>query len=508
MILLLIFVHKSLTAIIAQSCFPSETPVASSRLAYPTLPNMFVVLVLSAIINLVSAFHLADVRSYSALGPYPDSQSTISESYESYAQMERTWSRKWSPFGYEKGAANSNESHMNISMYFEVQFGIVKKSPSSLLTVCGIDLGKSRCKVDGVGPLFTQVSPWFDIFADMGRSPDVANIFSKHYNIEAETYMMEPHKILTAALLPEFDAWFRSTNETSYQLQYNIGLPLAAVPTLLRHSEGSEFQHRADKLCANKPDEYKALVSLAAMTAATVTRPADRCALSKAYIEPWLVRTHFGDLAGYVASQHGPQILSQLEGDVLAVSGVDPASRAFPNGLIYYYKFTDIAERSGLLVRKSQCSDHDEEFPTQNTSNTLEGFCNLAQQILNDPDAQQRLKNTSGFWGKCVKSTNAGMSKLWPVTPQLWLRGLLQGLDLWTDSDSLIGQEQTIFRSRGGWRMGKHGHVFLESRKRHAGNAKWSSGQQATAGLGLSVQDKAPAEAMKMIAERVIYLLY
>ena len=122
----------------------------------------------------------------------------------------------------------------------------------------------------------------------------------------------------------------------------------------------------------------------------------------------------------------------------------------------------------------------------------MQGLCNLSAKMLRERTraggCYVRVRNETGF-GRAIILRNSS-HLLWPASPKLWLQTLLQGRDLWTDSQSELSKasfSKKIFLSMGAWSMQTPGYVHLEKRTRAGGDTRYADkdvfGNKHTHGL-------------------------
>lgn len=363
----------------------------------------------------------------------------------------------------------------DIFLDFEVQYGQLQVTADVLLDSLYSSAFRHR-SCHSRGPLFGNVSRWFTLGTDGGSL--VRQQLKSQLEITSRT-MMRPKEVLESTFLPEVQTFVDSTNLAGARIpgtkglrmreagdrvmmQYTVGLPLSEVPILMNNYEAQKIWLMVNEHCADKPTLYKALVALTAMTVSGVANQTEtQCKHAKRYLHPWLVRTHFGDLATYVASKVGSDILGALPQDVWAVSGLSPSAQAFPAGVTDYLHMLEVAEVSGLA--------HDAPASPRQ-------LCKLAKHALRRKQhVVKALENLGcGVYGfNTTYSSKEGedndktyLSSI--ATPQVWLESILKGQDLWTDEESVlsgISKSNLIFKSMGSWRMlpgARAGYVFLE----------------------------------------------
>lgn len=252
-------------------------------------------------------------------------------------------------------------------------------------------------------------------------------------------------------------------------VQWTVGLSLRQVPKLLQLSPSAPLQEilsRTGIVCARHAHgcapEYQALISLAGWLLNTAKRCIG-CSHPKRCMSPWLVRTHFGDLAMHVKEKLGPRSLDNFRDDVLEIGQVSGKDAVLPDGgPIDYLRLPEMAELGGVVAPRSSAlrSLHGgadlEDMPSD-----VAGLLKLsAKMIKNSKVINQRLRRRAC---KLHSRTSQGTLKVAD-----WLEGLLHGKDLMSDHDSPLSQSSfshLIWKSMGSWRM-KPGsdRVYLECR--------------------------------------------
>jgi len=288
-------------------------------------------------------------------------------------------------------------------------------------------------------------------------------------------------------------------------LQWTVGLPLAWVPALLAKSGSNNLHHvmkRLDNLehcqqnTASCPPEYKGMVSLAAH----VLQAGKHCQIGchpKRCMDPWLVRTHFGDLAKFIRHKLGEDALDRFPADVLEVADVKADTPVFPRGIMDYLHFSELAEIGGLVVpRSTDLGTSLHPRATKCMPADRDGLHLLAKQMLK----QKRQVDIHLRSRRCgVYGANESLSSF---SAQTWLQQILQGRDIMADSDSPITHEsfsKLVWKSMGSWRMTPESgdRIFLECR-----NPKYCLGN-ATKVNGPVPRIRNVAEAMQAFEEEM-----
>lgn len=257
-------------------------------------------------------------------------------------------------------------------------------------------------------------------------------------------------------------------------LHWTVGLPLQHVPKLLRMSADPLWQSvvaNVDSRCSQKergcPPEYHALISLAAAVLRKVQDSG--CGHPKRGMKGWLLRTHFGDLAGRVREKLGPRALESVSEDVLAAGGFHGNESVLPNGVIDYLRLPEFAEVAGMVSSRSPVVDANRDSEAQKPAardipTVKDGLLSLSGQMLENYELVNRRLLSRGChlhnWGSFVPRS---------FTVKDWLTGLQRGEDLMSDDDSEISKSSfshLVWKSMGSWRM-KPGtdRVYLECRR-------------------------------------------
>lgn len=187
------------------------------------------------------------------------------------------------------------------------------------------------------------------------------------------------------------------------------------------------------------------------------------CGNPKRGMDPWLIRTHFGDMFKFVERKLGEKALAQFENDVAYIAGdVDLNSPVVPNGLSDYLHFPEMAEVSGMVVSR----DHEmtKTFKAKRKMPITEkGLRLLAHRMLDDSVTVNHRLHTRGCG---VFGQNDDPSNNFTVAT--WLSEMREGRDIMSDLDSPVSKNSfsgLVWKSMGSWRMDKHnGRVYLECR--------------------------------------------
>lgn len=385
---------------------------------------------------------------------------------------------------------------------FEVQTGKLRITPSVLLRTKGMNLKDEWCE-GGRGPLFGDVSEWFGLDAD-GGGCRVWNC-SWSPQLEIETGMMTPDEVLGSGFLDELERFLGSMkagqplpgtrNHVMVEkvgktlFQYSVGLPFRLLPVVLQQSGSVPFWRRAEQYLWGKPQEYKSLVSLVAMTLRSVGRAGSKkCRYAKWYVEPWLVRTHLGDLTRHVEKHVGKEVFSNWLRDVANVANLTILPVPFKNGVQDYKHFAEILELTGMVAGRDRTranvnkANFSRRMPTERRD-----LCAAAAELLRDEKWRDRLEQVPPCVVYPSGTTRGPSARAKPATSKEWLNGLLRGKDLWSDGESklaAVSYGHTVFKSMGAWRLQQDNFVYLEMRVRPDDS---EIGRENT-GLGLPVE--------------------
>lgn len=252
----------------------------------------------------------------------------------------------------------------------------------------------------------------------------------------------------------------------SCHVQWTAGLPLHHVSFLLRMSNNQilkDILHRVDDLCAPRDRctrEYHSFISLAAW-AVSAARQSTRCGHPKRYMEPWLVRTHFGDLATMLKEKG--EDLQRMAHDVLQVAQLQPSDRILGNGTVDYLRLPEMAELTGMVYPRNPFSLESHKETEEDMPTDIAGLLHLSEKMLQNTNLiNQRLhKRQCGLHSKSPIHADA-------FTVKDWLDGMKQGMDLMSDHDSPLSKSAfsgMVWKSMGSWRMRpRSNRVYLECR--------------------------------------------
>ncbi|CAJ1328531.1 unnamed protein product [Effrenium voratum] len=345
----------------------------------------------------------------------------------------------------------------------------------------GIDVDK---------PLFPQTSPWFNVDLDGGiylhgqekeeRTAHVRWQQSADALIELQTATITPSEVHD--VLEDLQPWLRKAEActgrcllprknrqevrfTQYRrlsswnapdtVQFTIGLDLSKVFMLLKLSPHYSKGILADvaELCQNRSDAYGSLVALAAVTLEQAKRyKASRgCDHPKAFMQPYLVRSHWGDMVRALSDDERQTFVDDV---LAAVSGtVDPEAPLWERRFYDYLKFPETVEMARLVRGRDLAMPEASEDVVQQLPASLTGLKRLAAKVLKhkssvDAEVSRRRCGLHGPGGGEDFSARQ------------WLQAMLRGVDLMSDHDSpamqplLAGSlSGMVWKSMGHWRM-------------------------------------------------------
>jgi len=256
---------------------------------------------------------------------------------------------------------------------------------------------------------------------------------------------------------------------TKCHTQWTPGLALRHVTSLLRLANSTVLQailSRVDDLCEAHRNrckkDYQGFIALSAW-ALTATQQSKDCGHPKRYMVPWLVRTHFGDMAMLIKEKYGAKTFKRAASDILRVGNLQAQSALLPNGTIDYLKLPEMAELSGMVHSRNPSLRKSHKETEQDMPTTVDGLLQLSKKMLHYQD----LINNRMRARRCRlhSKDNINARKL---TVQDWLDGMQNGKDLMSDHDSPLSESafsHMVWKSMGNWRM-KPGsdRVYLECR--------------------------------------------
>jgi hypothetical protein len=178
---------------------------------------------------------------------------------------------------------------------------------------------------------------------------------------------------------------------------------------------------------------------------------------------PWLVRTHFGDLAMMIKEKYGGKDLQRITADVIQVGQLHASAPILPNGTIDYLKLPEMAELTGMVfprnpMLRSSHKETEEDMPTD-----VQGLLRLSKKMLQN----RRLIDDRLAKRTCRLHSRNNVDPT-AFTVKDWLDGLQHGKDLMSDHDSPLSQSafsHMVWKSMGSWRMRPGSdRVYLECR--------------------------------------------
>lgn len=208
---------------------------------------------------------------------------------------------------------------------------------------------------------------------------------------------------------------------------------------------------------------YKALLMLSAqlLKQSRSCGQKNKCGHPKRCADPWLVRSHFGDMAALVAEHHGHGSLDELVHDVLKASNTSRHTLAFPNGVLDYIKFPEMAELGGMVIsRHNAVTEH--RNATKDMPTSMKGLHGLAAEMVSKQALinQRLVQRTCQVFGVGHTINN--------LTGAEWADQIRHGYDLMSDYDSPLSKASfsgMVWKSMGNWRMTPGSEqVYLECR--------------------------------------------
>lgn len=381
-----------------------------------------------------------------------------------------------------------------ISLDFEIELGtVLDMTPDLLLMRSGIHLGSSCSGENLQFPNVTSTGLWsvgIDGVEQQGRQQLQARL-------EATTEPLRPKEILNSGILDEMSNFFHQMKPephghvavplskglyytkshplfvpqcTRCHLQYTVGIDLRNVPQLLSLTQKKTsfalqmVLNNVRHLCANRrggcSKDYMGLLTLVSWVLAK-GHHCTPCWTPKLCMIPWLVRTHFGDMARFVAEEHGEEALATFPEDVLAITKLPGDGSAHITPYREYLQFQEFAELAN--GNRDQGKIHE-------MVKTKEGLCKLAtsmvQPSMRKTLDQDLLNRPCGLKGLEEANSKAFQNTL---TAKEWLQEIVKGRDLLSDVDSPISAKASshlVWKSMGAWRMGPktRGIVYIECR--------------------------------------------
>lgn len=457
-----------------------------------------------------------------------------------------------------------------VTLDFEIEtMAQVKLTPELVLLRGGIDLrapppaGMAFIK-DSDRPAFLRsgalmpedVSDWFTVGLDgQGRYPKNKTVFRQDLRaqVEIESVLMRPQTVLDSsftddlndyllkmgtdqknALLPGasevfFDGGIGADDScTKCHLQWTVGLGLTWVPKLLWKSNDAGLRkvlHRINKICWNRENgctpNYQAFLSLASWVL-SATHECRSCAYTKRCMEPWLVRTHLGDLATYVKEREDPDSWSRMPAEVIRAAGIEnPTGPVLLDGVVDYLHFAEMAELSGSVRHRDAANaEYDEQSWATHLPIDATGLLRLASRMLyHKKEVNIRISHRD-----CkIHGKNDPVANEFSALD--WVRGLDNGMDIMSDHDSPISKNSfshLVWKSMGSWRMRKSGSavVYLECRSsnhclpgktkhfgvpnliRYVGRSMVEFEQEAASETAKSLQDNLQLQMLEEAKER------
>jgi len=365
---------------------------------------------------------------------------------------------------YEKGTPRTMSGLEPNEIPLQFEFELSRKmyelamTPQLLLMRGGI----SSPSFVQLGPAFESGSPWWYI--------EVDGYGSKHHQVmqglpEANSVVVRPQTLFNTSFAKDLVSYFdklgvpRGVHKSSYQ--FTVGLPLAKLPALLRRATSARrFLPGAERLCRerNCSEGYTGFVLLASLVLhQAVSCPA--CGFPKRCQSPWLLRTHFGDIAQTLPAHERANFTS----DVLHVWGGNPDLPLYKKGIMDYLHFPEMAEMSGMVQSRMGSNNVTQELPVE-----VGGLLELAEDMLKQKHREGIDHQLRGR--KCSLNGPARPDgERWQApSARQWLEAASLGQDLMSDHDSPASKaslSHTLWRSMGNWRLSAaEPRIFLECR--------------------------------------------
>ncbi|CAE7243613.1 gpmB [Symbiodinium natans] len=366
---------------------------------------------------------------------------------------------------YEKGQARSMPGlrHHEIPLQFEFELPkrmySLSMTPALLLMRGGIS-PSSALQAGGLGAAFHSGSPWWYI--------EVDGLGSKHHQViqglpEANSVVVRPETVLHTNFAKDLVNYFEmvhvphAVHKTSFQ--YTVGVRPSRLKALLNAATPRTARKHVEEFCRGQCSRsYEGVLLLSSM----VLRQASSCSscgFPKRCQSPWLLRTHFGDLVQSLP-EHDRANLTE---DVLHVWGGAPDKPLYPQGIMDYLHFPEMAELGGMVQGRRNSANVSREIPVDE-----DGLLQLAGDML---DQKQRARIDDRLRGRACAVNGEPPSEggTWRApSARQWLEAASLGQDLMSDHDSPASQaslSRTLWRSMGQWRLSaEEPRIFLECR--------------------------------------------
>mmetsp|Transcript_106727 Transcript_106727/g.189002 ORF Transcript_106727/g.189002 Transcript_106727/m.189002 type:complete len:574 (+) Transcript_106727:88-1809(+) len=467
----------------------------------------------AALVGVISASALQNTPDVPAVSLETSTVDTINHTAAARFDMLRKMFETSYP---ELGRVPEQDPINGVTLDFEIEtMAQLRLTPELLLLRGGIDLrspppagvaflkDSSRPAFLRSGSLLPQdLSNWFSVSLDgLGRFPkNLCNgsVFRQDLRcqIELESVVMRPQAVLDSSFTDDLtlflekmgknrsNALLPGSNHVYYDyginasypcrkchVQWTVGIGLSWVPKLLwmtGHGALRELLLRVHKICWTRENgctpDYQAFLSLAAWTL-HATHACRNCAYPKRCMDPWLVRTHLGDLASHVKEKEDPMSWSRMPHELIQAAAIDnPAAPVLVDGVADYLHFAEMAELSGSVYDRNLSNSEQRPWTKTDLPLDTESLLHLAKRMLKrQRRINQRLsRRRCAIHGKNDAEAN-GFSAI------DWVRGLDRGKDIMSDHDSPISKNafsHLVWKSMGSWRMRKSGgsRVYLECR--------------------------------------------
>mmetsp|Transcript_121530 Transcript_121530/g.170993 ORF Transcript_121530/g.170993 Transcript_121530/m.170993 type:complete len:446 (-) Transcript_121530:112-1449(-) len=380
--------------------------------------------------------------------------------YERFDQLYRQYFKH-----YEKGTPRSMPGLQPHEIPLQFEFELPKRmyvlnmTPELLLLRGGIT-PSSALQAGGLGATFTSGSPYWYI--------EVDGLGSKHHQViqalpEANSVVVRPQTVLHSSFARDLVKYFdklhvpHAVHKTSFQ--FTVGVSLARMKPLLSAAMPHATRTRIHKLCRSLQcsDSYEGMLHLGSMVLGQAAGCAS-CGFPKRCQSPWLLRTHFGDLVRSLPEKER----GNLTDDMLHAWGGDPDAPLYPQGIMDYLHFPEMAEVGGMVRARRGTENISREMPVEE-----DGLLQLASDMLSHENREQIDNRLRGR--RCEVNGEQPTTGTWMApSARQWLQAASLGQDLMSDHDSPTSKaslSRTLWRSMGQWRLSaEEPRIFLECR--------------------------------------------
>lgn len=349
--------------------------------------------------------------------------------YERFDQLYRQYFKH-----YEKGTPRSMPGLQPHEIPLQFEFELPKRmyvlnmTPELLLLRGGIT-PSSALQAGGLGATFTSGSPYWYI--------EVDGLGSKHHQViqalpEANSVVVRPQTVLHSSFARDLVKYFDKLH----------------VPHAVHKTSFQSLQ------CS---DSYEGMLHLGSMVLGQAAGCAS-CGFPKRCQSPWLLRTHFGDLVRSLPEKER----GNLTDDMLHAWGGDPDAPLYPQGIMDYLHFPEMAEVGGMVRARRGTENISREMPVEE-----DGLLQLASDMLSHENREQIDNRLRGR--RCEVNGEQPTTGTWMApSARQWLQAASLGQDLMSDHDSPTSKaslSRTLWRSMGQWRLSaEEPRIFLECR--------------------------------------------